>query len=171
MGRIFPLIFILVGASVGFFGFRGLIRAKASVNWPMVEGKIVESTVDRSTSNSNGSSSTTYQAAVLYDYSVDGTLFSSDCVAYGDYGTSSPSHARDIVNRYPKDKVVTVRYMPGNPEESLLEPGIQGQSWFLPAFGLIFFTVGIVMAIILPNVIRRQGITNLGTDDSVVYMS
>jgi len=158
--RIFPLIFIVVGASVAFFGIRGLIRAKASMKWPTTQGKVVASSVEsHHSSNSNGGSSTTYHAEILYEFAVGDTTFNGNRVAYGDYGSSSPSHARRIVNRYPEGKSVTVHYMPGNPEECLLEPGMKMQSWFLPAFGLIFLTVGSLMAVFLPRLMRRQQIT------------
>jgi len=154
--RIFPLIFILVGAGVAFFGVRGLIRASASTDWPTAQGQIMASSVDRRrSSSSNGGSSTTYQAEILYQYSVADTAFNSNRVAYGDYGSSSPSHARRIVNRYPVGKTVIVYYMPDNPEESLLEPGLQMQSWFLPGFGFIFFTVGSLMAVFLPKAMAK----------------
>lgn len=156
MSRVFPLIFVVVGASVAFFGIRGLIRAKASVDWPSAQGKVIESSVERQRSSGSNGSSTTYHAEILYEFTIDGTTFNGERVAYGDYGSSSPSHARRIVNRYPKGKNVTVHYLPGNPEECLLEPGVKGQSFFLPGFGLIFFTVGILMAVFLPKVIRKQ---------------
>ena len=164
--RIFPLIFVIVGASVAFFGIRGLIRAKASVDWPATQGKVLESSVERHrSSDSKRRSSTTYRAEILYEFSVEGTTFNGDRVAYGDYGSSNSSHARRVVNRYPKGKSVTVHYMPGNPEECLLEPGLKGQSWFLPGFGLIFFTVGSVMAVFLPRAMRKQEITESGSRD------
>ena len=155
--RIFPLIFIVVGASVAFFGFRGLIRAKASTDWPSTQGRIVESSVEshRSSSGSNGSS-TTYHAEIMYEFAVNGVTFNGDRVAYGDYGSSNPSHARSVVNRYPKNKTVTVYYMPDKPEECLLEPGVKGQSFFLPGFGLVFFIVGSFMAVSMPKAMRKK---------------
>lgn len=162
--RIFPLIFIVVGASVAFFGIRGFIRAKASVGWPSTQGKVLESSVERQRSSGSNGSSTTYHAEILYEFTVEGTTFNGDRVAYGDYGSSNSSHARRIVNRYPKGKDVTVHYMPGNPEECLLEPGVKGQSWFLPGFGLIFFTVGSLMAVFSPKAIRKQEITEQDTE-------
>ena len=164
--RIFPLIFVIVGASVVFFGIRGLIKAKASVDWPNTQGKVIESSVERqrnsgsSGSSSRGSSSSiTYHAEILYEFTVNDTTFNGDRVAYGNYGSSDPSHARRVVNQYPKGKDVTVHYMPGNPEECLLEPGMKGQSWFMPGVGLIFFIVGSVMAVFLPRAMRKQEIT------------
>ncbi|MDD2241261.1 MAG: DUF3592 domain-containing protein [Kiritimatiellae bacterium] len=157
--RIFPFIFLIVGASVAFFGIRGLVRAKASVGWPSSQGKVIESSVERQRSSGSKGSGITYHAEILYEFTVDGTTFNGDRVAYGDYGSSSSSHARRIVNRYPKGKSIAVHYMPSNPEECLLEPGIKGQSFFLPGFGLIFFTVGSLMAFFLPKAMRKQGVT------------
>jgi len=156
---VFPLIFVVVGATVAFFGIRGLVRAKASTDWPSTGGKVVESSVERHSSSRSRGGGTTYHAEIGYEFSVDGTTYNGDRVAYGDYGSSSPSHARRIVNRYPKGKSVTVYYMPRNPEECLLEPGLKGQSWFLPGLGLVFFAFGTLAAIFLPQVIREQEIT------------
>lgn len=157
--RIFPLIFVAVGASVAFFGIRGLIRAKASVAWPTTQGKVVSSSVEYHKGDEGGG---TYHAEVMYDFNINDTTFSGNRIAYGDYGSSNPSHAREVVNRYPTGQGVTVHYMPGNPEECLLEPGVKGQSFFLPGFGLIFFTVGTVMAAFLPRAMRKQEITEQG---------
>jgi hypothetical protein len=157
--RIFPLIFVAVGASVAFFGIRALVRAKASVAWPTTQGKVVSSSVEYHRSDKGGG---TYHAEVMYDFSVNDTSFTGNRIAYGDYGSSNPSHARQVVNRYLKGQSVTVHYMPSNPEECLLEPGVKGQSFFLPGFGLIFFTAGSVMAVFLPRAMRKQEITEQG---------
>jgi len=151
----------VVGASVAFFGIRGLLRAKASTDWPTTQGTVVASSVERhrTTGSKGRSSSTTYHAKILYKFSIEGTTFNGDRVAYGDYGSSSSSNARQIVNRYPKGKSVTVYYMPGNPEECLLESGLKAQSWFLPGFGLVFFIAGSLMAVFLPKAIRKREIT------------
>jgi hypothetical protein len=156
MLRIFPLIFVVVGAVIAFLGIRGLVRAKASLQWPSIQGQILESSVERHHSSGSNGSSTTYHAEILYKFILNDTTFNGNRVAYGDYGSSNPSHARQIVNKYPKNKIITVYYMPDNPEECLLEPGVKMQSWFLPAFGIIFFTVGCLMAIFIPRAIRKQ---------------
>ena len=144
--RIFPFIFVVVGAIAALFGIHGIIKAKASVDWPSSPGRIVSSTVEshRSTGDS-GPRSTTYHAEISYEFSIEGTTFNGNRVAYGDYGSNYPSHARRIANRYPKGKSVTVYYMPENPKECLLEPGLKAQAWILPGLGLIFFAAGSLM--------------------------
>lgn len=156
--RIFPLIFVLVGAGTGFFGIRQLIRAKASVNWPVVQGQVIVSSVERHVSHGKNGSSTTYHAKIRYEFTIDGVVHTGTRVAYGDYGSSNSSHARKIVNRYPSGKKVTVHYMRGRPDECLLEPGMKGQAWAIPGFGLIFFMAGCAAAILIPKALRKQEI-------------
>lgn len=157
--RIFPLLFILTGVSITLFGVRGLLRAQASMDWPSTQGSIVESSVERERSSGTGNSGgISYHARIFYEYRVEGTTFNGDRVSYGDSGSSDPSPARRIVNRYPKGKDVTVYYMPEDPEVCVLEPGVKTQAYFVPGFGLIFLVAGILMAIYLPRSIRKQEI-------------
>ena len=154
--RIATLLSVMVAAIVLFFGVRGVIKAQASVGWPTVAGEIKTSSVESHHSKSGSDSSTTYHAEVLYEYSISGAKFNGDRVAYGDYGSSNPSHARSIVNRYPKGKTVIVYHSPTNYEESLLEPGLKVQTWLMPGIGLFFFITGIVMVIFLPKLMEKM---------------
>lgn len=155
--RIFPLIFVIAGASVACFGIHALINAKASTGWPTANGVVVASSVEQHRSNKSGSSSSklTYHAEILYEFSVNETTYNGNRVAFGDYGSSNPAHARRIVNAYPQGKRVAVYFMPDDPETCLLEPGIKMQSWFLAGFGLIFLIVGLFMAVVLPKAMNK----------------
>jgi hypothetical protein len=150
--RLFPWPFIIVGALVSWFGVRSLLRAEDSVKWPTVQGVVQSSSMEY---HSGGKGGGTYHAHVLYNYNLNGTAFSGDRIAYGDYGSSNPSHAQEIVNRYPAGAKVTVYYMRTNPEECLLEPGIKAQAWFLPGFGIVFLVAGVAMAVFLPKVFAK----------------
>ena len=167
--RIFPWIFVLIGVALLVFGVRGVSRAKASEGWPKVQGRILSSEVERSRSSSRGSgsnrsrSSTTYRAEILYEFKVEGVIYNGNRVAYGDYGSSDPQHARRIVNRYPVDHEVQVFYQPGQPEECLLEPGLKKQAWFIPGAGALFAGIGILLAIWLPRARRLKSVSNPGT--------
>lgn len=145
--------FLIVGAAVLFFGLRSLQRAKASSDWPSVSGIVVSSEVD----SNRGDDGTTYSAEILYDFEVDGITYSSNRVGYGDYGSSNPSGARRMVNRYQEGSEVDVFYMPENPEESVLEAGVHSRTYFLPAFGLVFFLAGLGMLLFLPRLLRKEG--------------
>jgi hypothetical protein len=149
--RVFPLPFILIGMLIFYYGWRELSQARESTGWPSAEGTIQSSAVEVRTSRK----SRTYHAAIWYQFDVDGQTHSGNSVSFGDYGSSSSSRAQNIVNRYPQGKAVRVYYLRRNPDTCVLEPGLRLQAWFLPIFGLIFFTAGTLMAILLPRSMRR----------------
>ena len=158
-GRLFPLIFILVGSIVTFFGGRGLVRAYGSVDWPTAQGKVVISSIDVQQSKTSGStkSTTSYHAEIQYEFTVDGISIDGDRVAYGDYGTGNSNHASSIVKRYPVGKEVTVHYMPGNPEQAQLEPGMRAQALILPGVGLVLFIAGCLVAVLFHKAFYKPG--------------
>jgi hypothetical protein len=105
---------------------------------------------------------TTYHAEVPYEYAVDGQTQSSNQISFGDYGSSDPSHARSVVNKYPPGTVVTVHYSPSNPTQAVLETGINGHAYFVPVFGAIFFGLPLAMFIFTPRPLKRRN--NLPVD-------
>lgn len=59
---------------------------------------------------------------IHYEYSVDGKIYESNVVNYGNTGSSNRSFAEGYVNRYPVGKPVLVYYDPQQPEKAVLEP-------------------------------------------------
>ena len=155
--RILPLMFVVVGAGMAFFGIRDIVRAKGSVNWPTVHGKIVSSSVEilHTRTGTSGKRSSTIYARLFYTFSVDGKSYTGNRVCYGDYNSEGPSHAYRVVNRYPKGKDVRVYYMPDNPKVCLLEPGNQRGSYITPGIGLFLFILGSLAAMITRKVMRE----------------
>src|SRR3569832_234844 len=86
-GRIFPIIFIVVGTGIIISGCRNLRQANASKSWPSTQGVIQDSTVKSST----GDSGETYQAGIKYEFIVGSAPHSGTRVAFGDYGSSNPA--------------------------------------------------------------------------------
>jgi hypothetical protein len=154
--RIFPVLFIIVGASVLYFGLGQIELAKQSVDWPTVEGMVQQSTVEYRRDSEGGGA---YYAQVLYDYTVQGVTYSGNRIAIGDYGSGTPSYARSIVNEYQVGRTATVYYSPDNPEEALLEPGLQNQAYLTPGIGLAFVIAGGIMAIFIPKAMTRKAYT------------
>lgn len=165
--RLFPLPFMIAGGITLYFGIQNLIRSKQSTEWPTVVGIVKISDVEYSRSSDGPG---THHANVQYDFIINGTTYSGDEVAYGDYGSSNSSHARKIVNRYPVGKEVKVYYLPDDPYECVLEPGTKLQAWFLPGFGMIFFTVGTAMLIFLPRLMKSTELNHKleGTESTKV---
>jgi len=150
--RLFLSFFILLGAFFLWIGVKILHTANASKSWPTVTGKVVSSSVGTQRGDKGG---ITYHGEVLYEYVVDGKTLSSHELSFGDYGSNDPSHAREVVNKYPVGTVVTVHYSPSNPEKAVLEPGIIGHTYFVPIFGAIFFTGPLLMFIFAPQSMQR----------------
>lgn len=133
--------------------------------WPVTDARIQNATVEFHRGNKGGG---TYHAEVLYTFAAEGQPHSGNRVAFGDYGSSNPSHAQDIVNRYPTGAVVPVRYLPTEPDVCVLEPGVQGQTWFMPGFGLVFFLTGMLLAVFLPRALKKQEDAKPGTESGAM---
>jgi Protein of unknown function (DUF3592) len=76
---------------------------------------------------------------ILYSYSVKGRKFSANRYQFGDTGRRSVNEIRGIVARYPVGRI----YNPSDPSQSVLEPGVNGMSWFMLAVGLGMIVLGI----------------------------
>jgi hypothetical protein len=85
----------------------------------------------------------TYQAYILYEYSVDGVTRRSDVWRLG-AGTSSYTKAStSAVERYPVGAAVTVFVNPDNPADAVLEPA--NPSWFVLIAGIVFAAAGLLL--------------------------
>lgn len=161
--RLIAGVFILFGGLFLYGGMRNLLIGNASKTWPTVSGKVISSTVESEHRNRSGINKkkrkdvTTYHAAVLYEYTVNGTTRSSNDIAFGGYSSSDdPAHARVIADKYPPGSQVTVYYSPSHPSMAVLEPGIREHSLFPLVFGAFFSGMGIIAFIFLPSSIQRR---------------
>ena len=166
--RLFGLLFVALGIAISVWGAVLLTRAKASVSWPSVEGKIIAASVKTQTATPSGgrtrATSRTYKANVSYEYSVGGTRYSSDKVSFGEYGDSDPEHARGIVGRYPAGKTVQVYYNPEKPDVAVLEPGASWSSYVPLGVGILFALAGV--AVSLGGFVAKKRQETLGIDNS-----
>ena len=163
---IFPSAFMLAGALLCFFGVRQVVHAKASEEWPSTSGRVLESLVKSrwSQGGSDGHGERVYEAEVLYEYVVEDTTYKGNRVTASSWATDDPSRAQRTVNRYPEDTDVTVYYMPDDPEQSLLEPGVTGMSAIMPAMGagflIIGFMVGLMFNVAFKHVDRKKALAD-----------
>lgn len=135
-------IFIIVGVALTvFWGIPTARNAMQSQKWPSTDGQITTSRVSENQSSSDDS--LTYSAKIAYEYTVNDTKYIGSTVTFGDYGSSDPAHAGNIVNRYPVGKAVNVYYNPDDLQTSVLEPGMGWSSFMGLIIGVIFSLVGI----------------------------
>lgn len=160
VARVFPLAIVLVGAGALYLGLEDTIRARASVDWPSVDGTVVRSNVERVVGSSSGGSasgrSVTYRVQVVCEYSVDGKARKGNRISYGHHDTAAESDAARVVANCPAGKRVKVRYQPGNPGEAVLEPGSGGLPWFYLALGSVFLLVGVMLAVLVPKFVAKS---------------
>ncbi len=149
--RIGLSLFLCVGLGLTIFGVLNIKTAKESESWPSEQGVILSSKI----SVNSGSDSTTYGADVTYRYKVKGNTYENDKVTASEVSTSNRGRAKKIVKRYRVGKKVAVYYDPDDPEESVLETGLTGASWFLPGMGLAFFIIPLIILICIEKA-RRQ---------------
>jgi Protein of unknown function (DUF3592) len=80
---------------------------------------------------------------IAYSYTVKGRKFSANRYQFGDTGRRYVNDIRGIVARYPVGRTVRVTYNPSDPSQSVLEPGVNGMSWFMLAVGLGMIALGV----------------------------
>lgn len=137
---------ILVGAPVGFYiGKPILDKAKASTNWPTVDGKVIESKLKR---RKKSREKDTYEAVVIYQYEVDGESFEGDSVWAGQYSSSSRSSMQKIVSQYRVGADVSVYYSPDDPYEAVLQPGAFASSYMVFGIGMLFLVFGCILVVV-----------------------
>ena len=140
----------LILSVVGLFALGSALRSKRLANvsqsWQGTQGKVIESRLDkRSSTDSDGHTSTSYDAIVLYKYSAMGKEYTGDRVAFGVKNTN-PGPADAILKRYPVDTQVMVYYNPDKPKEAVLERSSKS-GWLQILVGIALFAAGIYLAI------------------------
>jgi hypothetical protein len=140
------LLISLVGLSALISAMRSRRQADASLAWPGVQGKVIESSLKTHYSTDvDGHQTTSHTAVVRYTYSVMGKEYIGDRVAFG-VKTSNRNPATEVINRYPVDKLVMVYYNPEKPEQAVLEQ-VSGSGWLQILAGIALVFAGIYFAI------------------------
>ena len=157
-GRLMPLFFFVVGAVVLWSGVNNYQRGNASENWPTAQGTVLDSKIrDVRSTSSDGPTRTSYAVHVEYEYEVEGSVYQGDQVRFGAMMHNERSKAIDEQRKYPTDAPVTVYYNPENVGEAVLVAGYGAGVWVAVGLGGVFTAVGIVMAFVMPRVLRGLG--------------
>jgi hypothetical protein len=121
------------GLALICYGWISLQKARASLDWPVADGRIVMS---RFVPDSDGGR----KAKIEYVYTVDEREHSSHVVVFGGLGDGG---ARGIhVGRYPQGKSVSVSYDPDDVTTAVLEPGVEiHATFFLGGYPLLAATL------------------------------
>ncbi len=151
--KLFALLLLIAGLVLAGLGFRTISDALASSSWPMVQGTIVESRVDevrRSKPPKQQVKQSKFRPVVDYEYSVNTESYTSSRVQFGETLLNSKQAAETAISSYPAGQVVNVYYKPSAPKSAVLQPGMNFQSIFYPAIGVILILIG------LPLLFKRR---------------
>ena len=155
MNDFLPILGLMFVAVAVYLLLRALKGASAK-NWPQVDAVITRSMLKTQYASDSGMSAaqsdyisgsdvgprTMYQADIVYEYRIAGTICKGTRVSILDTSTNSKALAEKIRSRYPLDARVKVFIDPRDPEFAVLEPGVGGAGVFLI---VAFAVMGIIM--------------------------
>lgn len=137
---LFISIFFVVGFALLGYGIHSYHKGRVSRSWPQTVATINRCEI-KEDSDSDG---TTWKVEVGYSYSVAGSDYSGDRVAFGYSGSSTRAEHRAIYDKIHRAKSVYVRYDPENPASSVIAPGFNRSTFLALAFAItwLLFTTG-----------------------------
>jgi hypothetical protein len=110
-------VFVILGSVFLALLFTGTWQGKASLQWPTVEGEIVESFVSEEYDEGR-----CYRPKIRYRYQVNDQEYTSELTTFKAYWLVRKT-AEKMVDRYPVGSRVQVHYNPRRPKQAVLEPG------------------------------------------------
>jgi hypothetical protein len=110
-----PVVGFLAGGLLICMSIVNGRKAKASMQWPSVQGTVVFSEMVMDTSTS--SDIATWSPVVTYSYAVNGQALQCSRVKF------SPARGKKVVAKYPKGNAVQVFFDPQQPSTAVLEKG------------------------------------------------
>jgi hypothetical protein len=138
----------VVGAGLGFGGYRARKKSTAVLAWPTAAGSLdsAEVVTHRSSGTTSKGHSTTrvsYEPVVRYAYAVDGKEYKGRNIGLTAI-SGGKGAAEKRVGNLKSEKMLKVYYDPKDPKESYLDPRADGSFWLL-FIGAALIVLGIVV--------------------------
>lgn len=149
---VFVIPFLAGGGIALVYGLMGLVEGYQSKSWPVVEGIIIESDIQK---RYHSDGDRVYKAEVNYQYTYQDQEYVGTRIHSVSFSSDSVSSVNKLLKKYPVDMDVDVFVNPDNPEKSLLVSGAGFHAYLIILFGVIFSGVGIFLSIFLPRRILR----------------
>jgi hypothetical protein len=125
MSLLFPFILValcLVAVAVTWFAATCARHSMRAARWPTTPGTLANlELVERDNDDSR-----VYEVRVGYTYTVDGTLYEGDRLAYGYFASSRKDAHAEVFQRLKEAEQIDVRYDPSDPSSSCLSFGMNG---------------------------------------------
>ena len=136
-GCLWPILLMSLFGSLGLLslglGIVGYWESLESNTWPTTDGVVVSSGIVNLSQTISGRRQ--YKAQVIYEYTVNGQVYTSDGVTYSD-SFGSRGRAEATAARYQSDMPVTVYYAPDNPARAILETGPSSRQFMFMGVGM-----------------------------------
>jgi hypothetical protein len=167
MVPIMGYMFLLFGIVMLIIGSINILSAQSSSSWPVTQGEILTSVVDKKETSTRSKKSRnlrikgsgisvsnkseksySYEALVSYSYSVSGEEYVGKRIAFGAITKGGRGRAETICESYPVGSQVKVHYDPDDAGSATLEVGIQAQVFFIPGLGAFFLLMGAAILVV-----------------------
>ena len=158
LGMIAALIFFFIGAIFTFFGFKFIRQQQAAQNWPSVQGMITDTYIKESVNESfdETDDTITYVPKVVYEYMVDGEVYSSMQLTIGfERSYDRRQKAEEVLTSYPVGVRVNVYYDPANPAEAALNRDLNGFNNVALIVGIVLLAIGVII-LLLPTLAKGR---------------
>jgi len=146
-------------------GLQGVVRAVLSRRWPETEGVVLSSEVltEPEAREYAGLGATMEVAAdtqqfsggyvplVRYEFTVDGRRYVNAVISPFDGSLSRRHWAKTLVEQYPENNRVFLRYDPNDPTRSYLRPWIRSTSGIIPVAGIAMLIAAVWFALGMPG--------------------
>lgn len=147
------------GLVVLSFAASKVLAAASTLRWPTADAVVVESAVltegeareYAGLGTSETATDTGYVPLIRYRYAVDGRRYESARVSPFDGTLSRRRWARALVDRYPRNTHVFVRYDPGDPTRSYLRPWVRSKDVLFLGIGAALVAAAVWFAAGLPG--------------------
>jgi hypothetical protein len=138
-------LFAAVGVALLVAGLRDVWRAARSRRWPTASGAVVSAEElqhqRQLPDEAGGGTRIHYEARIHYEYTVGRVHIGSTVVRLGPTETSNEAKVQATLARYLPGQTVQVAYNPGDPTESVLEPGLHPLDFSRALVGLILLVL------------------------------
>lgn len=151
--RAYGLFFVGLGLLVLRWSLSAIVRSRRSRSWPSVLGRIISSEVRRAETPRL----TTHWPDVRYEYKVNGTLYRSETIAFGQNGDGKLDMAGAVVAQYASGREVKVFYDPKSPKVSCLKTELMTNGIYIAVFvGMLCVSGGLFFALVSPLVFAAK---------------
>jgi hypothetical protein len=136
---VIPVFLFFLLLLLGWFSYSviGDVKAILTKSWPSTNGTVINSEVKRGTSSKG---SPKYSPEISYYYQIGAMTYRSNRYS-STIARGTSQWARQIVNKYPSGAKLTVYYNPKKQNDSVLDPGLQSDNYWMTLLSGFFIAV------------------------------